>query len=139
MSLGKREAATKQKENMTNTEGLAEKLAGEIQEAIHLDRVAMENDAASQKAGCLEVNRQLASGHVAQTLAAVSRRIKTSESGELFTEDQQRGISDEIGRKLVLPNPSSLRLVLKQAGDNQQLNIADIRHLIYSVTPHQVQ
>src|SRR5207302_132765 len=119
-------------ENMANTDALAEKLAEQIREAIRLDRMAF-NDTVARPP---DENRRLASGHVAQTLAAVSRRIKDSESGECLTEDQQRKISDEIGRKLVLPNPSSLRLVLKEAGANQQLKIvSDIRHLMYSVTP----
>jgi hypothetical protein len=121
---------------MANTEAFAEQLAEEIREAIRLDRIAMEDHAARQKSGCLDENRQLASGHVAQVLAVVSRRFKDPECGEFLTEEEQHEISDEIARKLVLPNPSSLRSVFKAAGASHQLNlVSDIRHLIFSVTP----
>jgi hypothetical protein len=121
---------------MANTEAFAEKLAREIKEAIRLDRIALEDHAAERTCGYLDESRQLASGHVAQVLAAVSRRIKDPECGEFLTEDEQHEISDEIARKLVLPNPSCLRSVLKQAGANHPPNIvSDIRHLIFSVTP----
>jgi len=119
---------------MANTETFAEQVAGEIREAIRLDRIAIENLSASRKS--VDENGQLVSGHVAQVLAAVSRRIKDPGCGEFLTMDQQCEFSDKIGRKLVLPNPSILRSVFKEAGANDQRNIAShIRHLIYTVTP----
>jgi hypothetical protein len=123
---------------MANTEAFAEELAGEIREAIRLDRIAIEDHAARRKPG--DEDGELVFGHVAQVLSAVSRRIKDPGCGEFLTEDEQFEVSDQIGRKLVLPNPSILRSVLKEAGANHQRGIVThVRHLLYNVSSRCVQ